>query len=121
MKKIVVLLFTIFTIFSLSACSGNSVHEDLQANNWNVVSTKGDAYSANFGKDTVTFDLAGFPFGYSYSLDEDETKIVFQPSEGDESIEYNIEKQNDEFVLTATTEESREENGDLTLTPSEQE
>jgi len=119
MKKIIVLIFTIFT---LAGCSnfGSSVHEDLQANNWNVVSTKGDAYSADFGENTVTFDLAGFPFGYSYSLNEDETKIVFQPSEDDEMIEYNIERKEDEFILKATTEESREENGDLTLSPIEQ-
>ncbi|MCI3027552.1 hypothetical protein LMF32_00175 [Desemzia sp. C1] len=122
MKKIIVLFFTIFSFFILSGCSsfGNSVHEELQSTNWNVVSTKGDAYSADFGESTVTFDLAGFPFGYSYSLNEEESKIVFQSSEEDVNIEYNIEKENDEFVLTATTEESREENGNLTLTPIEQ-
>ena len=63
MKKIVVLLFTVFTIFTLSAC-GTSVHEDLQENEWNVVATNGEAYTADFHADTVTFQLRRYVYNW---------------------------------------------------------
>lgn len=121
MKKIVVLLFTIFTIFTLSAC-GTSVHEDLQENEWNVVATNGEAYTADFHADTVTFQLGDmFTTGYTYSLNEDETEFSMRENAESEPVTFTVSQENDEYRFIANTEETKERYGDLTLTPIDQE
>lgn len=121
MKRIIVLVFTIFIFFTLSGCSnviGISVHEELQGNEWNVVATNGEAYTADFHTDTVTFKLGDmFSTGYSYSLNEDETEITMREDESNDPVSFTVKKENDEYRFTANEEETKERYGDLTLTP----
>jgi len=120
MKKIVRTIFTIFTVFILSAC-GSSIHEDLQANDWNVVSTNGEAYTANFSEDTVTFDLQVFSLGFQYDINEENETITLVEDNQSDSLIFDVEKSNDEYSFTAQEEEVYEQYGDLTLSPIQDE
>jgi|SRR5699024_3324249 len=122
MKKIIGSIFTIFSIFILSACSQGSIQENLQENNWNVVSTNGEAYTADFGSDTVTFDLQITSLGFSYSVDEEgEVPIITmeQPDSSDEAFSFSITQNDDEYKFTAENDDVYEQYGDLTLSPVE--
>jgi len=129
-KKTVAFIFTIFTVFILSAC-GTSIHEELQANDWEVVSNTGDSITAQFGTNTATLTgLLNFSVGYQYELNEDETEIRFYTTENDneqysyndepEEYTYTIEEQGEnELVFTEYGSED-DENSTLTFTPMEE-
>jgi len=115
MKKIfkgfLILLFT----FTLVGCS-QSVQDELQANTWNVVSSNGEAYTADFGESTVTFDTNLFQRGFNYSIDEDEETITLdEPDTDEEPIVFIIDRSDNTITFEATTEEIRESYGNLIL------
>ena len=117
MKKIskgfLILLFT----FTLVGCNP-SVQDELQANNWNVVSTNGEAYTADFGERTVTFDTNLFQRGFNYSIDKDEENITLnEPDTDEEPITFSITKNENSYIFKVITDEVKESYGDLTLSP----
>jgi len=116
MKKVTGTIFTIFTIFILSGC-GSSIHEDLQANNWNVVSTNGEAYTADFSESTVTFDLQVFNLGFQYDVDEEANTITLKEDTESDDLMFDVEKADDEYTFTAQDEEVYEQYGNLSLSP----
>jgi len=121
MKKFVGLLFTIFTLFTLSAC-GTSIHEDLQANNWQVVSTNGESYTADFAESTVSFDLQLLSLGFNYQLEEtDNGNQITMTADDTEPLVFNIEENGNEYTFTAQSEEVKDQYGNLTLSPIEEE
>jgi hypothetical protein len=120
MKKIVGLIFTVFTLFTLSAC-GTSIHEDLQANDWNIVQGNGQSGTAQFSTDTVTISgTLGLTTGYNYELNEDETEILFYTEENGErdELNYSIEEQGENEIVFNSLNSEEEQ---LTFTPIEEE
>ena len=77
MKKIVGLLIVTISILFISGCSQANLADRLQENDWNVVSTKGDAYTASFSDTTVTTAIAGFTAGQQYTINEDNNELSF--------------------------------------------
>lgn len=119
-KKIGGFIFTIFTVFTLAACS-SSIQEELQANDWNVVSTNGESYQASFNEDTITFDLTIFQLGYQYSIDEENDTLTWKEDTKSEPMTFDVSKNNDEFIFEAQADEVYDQYGNLTLTPIEEE
>lgn len=117
MKKIFTGLFILLFSFTLAGCS-QSIQDELQENNWNVVSTNGEAYTASFSESTVTFNSSLFQRGFNYSIDEEEDDITLNESDtDDEPITFSINKHESKFTFTAILEEVKENFGDLTLSP----
>lgn len=115
MKKILLSLFTIITLITLGGCS-TDIKSDLQSKEWNVVSTNGEAYSAEFGENTVSFILGGdFRIGFNYEIVEDE--LALTQEEDEEPVVFKTEKNNDEYTFKAIGDEVKEQYGDLTLSP----
>lgn len=54
MKKTIYILLIVTVVLGLSACGKNTA-DDLQSKKWNVVATNGEAYTAEFNSDTVSF------------------------------------------------------------------
>lgn len=120
LKKGIGLIFTVFMLFTLSACS-TSIHENLQSTNWQVVSTNGESYTADFSEDTVSFDLQIAQLGFNYQIEEtDNSNQITMTNDNSEPLVFNIEKNNDEYSFTAQSEEVKDQYGDLTLTPMEE-
>ncbi|TNX23934.1 hypothetical protein [Enterococcus faecium] len=118
MKKTIKGLFILLFSITLAGCS-QSVQDELQENNWNVVSTNGEAYTAEFGESTVTFTSNLFQRGFSYTIDEEEENITLnEPDTDDEPITFLINKSDNSFLFTAITDEVKETYGDLTLSPT---
>ncbi|MBU8791572.1 hypothetical protein [Oceanobacillus caeni] len=117
MRKI---LLVIFSLLILVACgngvSGESLSEDLQSKKWNVVATNGESYTAEFAQDTVSFQMGFFTLGMHYELDGN-TIIL---TEEDKTYSYEIKKENEEYKFTASTAETRDKFGDLTLSPAKE-
>ena len=113
MKKII---GTIFTIFILSGC-GTSIHEDLQANDWNMVQSDGQTGTAEFSTDTATFTNStfGISSGYQYELNEEETEISL--TQDDEEQVYSVAREAEEIIFTGQEDE---EVFTITLTPIEE-
>ncbi|MDN6292224.1 MAG: hypothetical protein L0J35_04035, partial [Tetragenococcus halophilus] len=83
MKKTIKGLFILLFSITLAGCS-QSVQNELQENNWNVVSTNGEAYTAEFGESTVTFTSNFFQRGFSYTVDEEEENITLNEPDTDD-------------------------------------
>ena len=116
MKKIFTGLFILLFSFTLAGCS-QSIQDELQENNWNVVSTTGEAYTASFSESTVTFNSNLFQRGFNYSIDEEDNITLNEPDTDDEPITFSINKNESEFTFTPILEEVKENFGDLTLSP----
>jgi len=120
-KKTITFIFTIFTVFILSAC-GTSIHEDLQANNWQVVSTNGESYTADFAEDTVSFDLQFASLGFNYQIEEtDNGNQITMTQENSKPAVFSIEENDNEFAFKAQSKEVKDQYGDLSLSPVEEE
>lgn len=114
MRRIILVMF--FIIILLSAC-GRNAEEDLKSNIWNVVATNGEAYTAEFASDTVTFKMAEFlTVGMGYEINGDEITLIEE--ETNEEHAFTIEKNKQEYKFIAKTDEVRERFGDLTLSPT---
>lgn len=117
MKKTIKGIFILIFSITLTGCS-QSIQDELQADNWNVVSTNGEAYTAEFGESTVTFTSNLFQRGFSYKIDEEAENITLnEPDTEDEPITFSIDKNDNNFKLTAIIDEVKETYGDLTLSP----
>lgn len=116
MKKIINVLLIITVILGLSACGKNPT-DDLQSKKWNVVATNGESYTAEFGKNTVSFKMGSFTRGFSYTINNDEISL----EDGkEEPIVFELKKDGDEYIFKATTEAIKDKFGDLTLSPSKE-
>ncbi|NRG29536.1 hypothetical protein HRF69_20775 [Bacillus circulans] len=111
MKKVI---FLISLLLMLTACGKGNDGDNLQSKKWNVVATNGEAYTAEFGEDTVSFKMGGFTKGFTYEINEGE---IILKEDGKESIVFDIEKNGDEYKFKATTETIKDKFGDLTLSP----
>lgn len=113
MKKII---FLIALVLVLSACGNNKTSDDLQSKKWNIVATNGEAYTGEFADDTVTFKMAEFlTVGMGYEVNGDEITLI--DDEQDKHI-FIIEKNKNEYIFKAKTDEVRNQFGDLTLSPN---
>lgn len=116
MRRIILAMFSVIILLSLSAC-GENAEEDLKSNIWNVVATNGEAYTAEFANDTVTFKMAEFlTVGMGYEINGDEITLIEE--ETNEEHIFTIEKNKQEYKFIAKTDEVRERFGDLTLSPT---
>lgn len=114
MKKILLFIITIFVLI-IGACASTNTPEELQSKIWNVVATNGEAYTAEFAKDTATFKMGEFyTVGMGYEINGDEITLEDKHSEKHTFI---IEKNKGEYIFKAKTDEVRDRFGDLTLSP----
>lgn len=90
------LLFLIFS-FILSGC-GQTIHEQLQENNWNITSTSGYSYTADFSETTITFEQGIFQTAMEYKISEDQLSMSDPQSK--EKFVYVIETKEGEIILT---------------------
>lgn len=111
MKKFISLIALLLV---LTACGSGNIGDNLQSKKWNVVATNGEAYTAEFGEDTVSFKMGAFTKGFTYEISEGE---IILKEDGKESIVFEIEKDGDEYNFKATTETIKDKFGDLTLSP----
>lgn len=117
MKKGIKSIFTVFIIAIIAGCtSATSTQENLQEEKWNVVSTTGEAYTADFGQDTVTFEMGNFRRGFSYTIEENVITMEETDSDND-PIMFSIEKNENEYNFTSENDEVQEQYGNLTLSP----
>ncbi|MFJ7934392.1 hypothetical protein [Sporosarcina sp. NPDC096371] len=116
MKKAIYLLLMVVSIIGLSAC-GKNAQDDLQAHRWNVVSTNGEAYTAEFNKSTVSFAAGSFSRGFTYKIDNG--KISLEEDEK-EPVIFEVEKDGKEYKFTAASDDVKKQYGDLTLSPSKE-
>ena len=119
MKKIIQSIVLFFSVFILTACS-QSTHEQLQENQWQVVSDNGESYTANFFEDTVSFKMGVFEYGYQYSItnDDDTEKIQMIYDDDDKPI-FEIQHEDNYIKFIADNDEVYEQYGNLTLTALE--
>lgn len=115
MKKYITMILAIVMLLVLSAC-GKSMTDDLQSKKWNLVSDKGSSAVAEFGKDTVTFDIGMMNVGYDYKIEDG--KLTLEDEKGVSVFE--IKKDGDEYKLKSADEETKNSFGDLTLSPSKE-
>lgn len=114
MKNVLFILLTLIALITLEGC-GTDIQSDLQSKEWNVVSTNGEAYTAQFGEETVTFEMLGFQLGYTYKIVDN--VITFQENGEEESFSFEVTENEDDYQLKAANEDVKKENGDLTLSP----
>ena len=125
-KKIIVFIFTIFTVFSLSGCNTEevSIKENLMENNWQVVSEKGQAYEADFQDEYVITNWLGMQQGQIYEVnEEDKTITLFVDINGKQTEDsvYQVVQEEDKFNFISNDDDTKNQYGDLTLTPLEDE
>jgi hypothetical protein len=116
LKNITHTLLIILVLIGLSAC-GNNPSDDLQSQKWNVVATNGESYTAEFGESTVSFKMGSLSRGFTYEINDNEISLI--EAEKD-PIVFEMEKEGDEYIFTATTESVEEQFGDLTLSPTKE-
>lgn len=115
MKKVLLGFITMIALGVLGGCS-TDVQSKLQSKEWNVVSTNGDAYTAQFGEDTVTFEMLGFQAGNDYTIEDNQ--ITIQGSDGEKApVTFEITQNENDYQFKTTTTEAKEQYGDLTLSP----
>ena len=112
-KRTIYFLLMIISISVLSAC-GKSIEDNLQSNNWDIVSTNGESYTGNFHQSTVSFNNGFMSRGFSYEI-EDNTIILKE--DGEKPVTFEINEDDDEYIFKSTTKAIKEQFGDLTLTP----
>lgn len=101
MNKIYKGIFILLVSFSLAGCT-QSIHQKLQDNQWNITSTSGSSYTADFSETTITFEQGVFQTGMTYTIKDDQL-IMINPSNNKEII-YEIEKTENEIHLIPADE-----------------
>lgn len=101
MNKIYKGLFILLFSFALAGCS-QSIHEQLQENQWNVTSTSGSSYTANFSETTVSFEQSIFQTGMTYTIKDDQ--LIMTDPKNEEEIFYEIKEEGDEIKLIPVEE-----------------
>lgn len=101
MNKVYKGFFILLFSFTLVGCS-QSVHEQLQENQWNVTSTSGSLYTANFSETTVSFEQGIFQTGMAYTIKDDQ--LIMTDPRNEEVIFYEIKEEGDEIKLIPVEE-----------------
>lgn len=101
MNKIYKGFFILLFSFIFAGCS-QSIHEQLQENNWNVTSTSGSSYTADFSETTISFEQGVFQTGMIYTIKEEQL-IMINP-QNEEEIFYDIREEGDEIKLIPVEE-----------------
>lgn len=101
MNKIYKGLFILLFSFILAGCS-QSIHEQLQENNWNVTSTSGSSYTADFSETIISFEQGIFQTGMTYTIKKEQL-IMIDP-QNEEKIFYEIREEGDEIKLIPVKE-----------------
>ena len=96
MNKFFKLFFILLFSVSLAGCS-RSIHQHLQDNQWNVTSTSGSSYTADFSETTITFEQGVFQTGMIYTIKDDQ--IVMIDPKNEEEIFYEIKEKGNEIEL----------------------
>ncbi|NPC90762.1 hypothetical protein HOO54_05045 [Bacillus sp. WMMC1349] len=116
MRKIIYVLLIVTAVLGLSACGKNTA-DDLQSKKWNVVSTNGESFTAEFSKNKFTIKLGSLSKGFTYKINKDEISLE---EDGEKPLVFEIEQDGDEYNFKATTKAIKDEYGDLTLSPSKE-
>lgn len=101
MNKIYKGFFILLFSFILAGCR-QSIHEQLQKNNWNITSTSGSSYTADFSETTISFEQGIFQTGMTYTI-KDEQLIMIDP-QNEEEIFYEIREEGDVIKLIPVEE-----------------
>lgn len=118
MKKVLFGFITLISLAVLGGCS-TDIQSDLQSKEWSVVSTNGDVYTAQFGEDTVTFEMLGFQAGNNYTIEDNQ--ITIQGSDGEKApVTFEINQNEKDYQFETITTDAKEQYGDLTLSPIEE-
>lgn len=96
MNKLFKISFILLLSFSLAGCS-QSIHQQLQDNQWNITSTSGYSYTADFSKTMITFEQGDFQTGMTYTIKDDQL-IMIDPK-NEEEIFYEIKEKGNEIKL----------------------
>lgn len=110
MKKIISAIILSVTFIGLVGCAKNT-ESSLQANKWNVVSSDGSSFTAEFGEDTVKFENVFRTRGLKYQVKDD--KITMKDDRVE--VSYTIKKNGNEYKFKSNDDTTKEEFGDLTL------
>lgn len=94
MNKLFKIFFILLVSFSLAGCT-QSIHQQLQDNQWNITSTSGSSYTADFSETTITFEQGVFQIGMTYTIKDDQL-IMINLSNNKEII-YEIKKTENEI------------------------
>lgn len=123
-KKIISLVFIIFSIFTLTGCS-QSLHEELQEKDWIVNQNNGQSGEATFGENNISMSSGAMSISYEYSLNEDETEITMVDNSNNqtETQIYKVEKNKNEIIFEPkeTSDEEDDEISTMTLIPKKEE
>ena len=103
MKKIISAIILSVTFIGLVGCAKNT-ESSLQANKWNVVSSDGSSFTAEFGEDTVKFENVFRTRGLKYQVKDDRVEVS-----------YTIKKNGNEYKFKSNDDTTKDEFGDLTL------
>ena len=101
MNKIYKVFFILFFSFIFAGCS-QSIHEQLQENNWKITSTSGSSYSADFSETTISFEQGIFQTGMPYTIKDDQ--LIMSDPKNAEEIFYEIREEGDEIKLIPVEE-----------------
>ncbi|AYV69162.1 hypothetical protein C2I06_21220 [Niallia circulans] len=104
MKKFISLIALLLV---LTACGSGNVGDNLQSKKWNVVSSNGESYTAEFSKDTVSFQKGAFTLGMTYEIDDN--TITLERKE--DTYTFEFEKVGDEYKSTAVDDETNNTSG----------
>jgi len=96
MNKIYKGIFILLASFSLAGCT-QSIHQQLQDNQWNITSTSGYSYTADFSETTITLEQGVFQTGMTYTIKDDQ--IVMINPKNEEEIFYEIKEKENEIEL----------------------
>lgn len=101
MNKIYKGFFILLFSFILAGCR-QSIHEQLQKNNWNITSTSGSSYTADFSETTISFEQGIFQTGMTYTIKDDQ--LIMTDPKSEEEIFYEIKEAGDEIKLIPVEE-----------------
>lgn len=117
------LVIVIIGLFTLTACGGKSIQDDLKSHDWTFNASKGDELSstASFSEKILTLTAGGFNMTYQYDISNESGKqqIKFTRKKDDitEVRTFSIEKSSDEYKLHPTNKLAKEDTGEVTLIP----
>lgn len=111
MKKVIIPLLLLLLL--LTGCGSKNIANDLKSTKWNVVSTNGETYTAEFNQDTVSFQMGILSLGMFYEID----KNVITLTKEEKTYSYEVENDKNEYKFTAANDDTKDVFGDLTLSP----
>lgn len=117
------LFIVILGLFTLTACGGKSIQDDLKSHDWTFNASKGEVLSpsAKFSEKSLTLSGGGFNMTYQYEISNESGKqqIKFTRKKDNETEirTFSIKKNSDEYTLKPTNEQAKEDTGEVTLIP----